>query len=80
MCARSNKSEPKIIVPQYRPIPLRRLTNIYANPDSITKEEAWIIANNDIARREIIRLGLSPSKIVARFNFDDGYNDDELFQ
>lgn len=63
-----------------RPIPLRRLTDICAAPHTITREEALIIRDNPIARREIIRLGLSPSKIVASFNFDDGYNDDELFQ
>ena len=62
-----------------RPIPLRRLTDICAAPHTITREEALIIRDNPIARREIIRLGLSPSKIVASFNFDDGYNDDELF-
>lgn len=63
-----------------RPIPLRRLTDICAAPHTITREEALIIRDNPIARREIIRLGLSPSKIVASFNFDDGHNDDELFQ
>lgn len=63
-----------------RPIPLRRLTDIYAAPHTITREEALIIRDNPIARREIIRLGLSPSKIVASFNFDDGHNDDELFE
>lgn len=73
-------SDGRIITPQYRPIPLRRLTDIYANPSIITKEEAYLIKTNDIARREIIRLGLSPSKIIACFNFDDGKNDDELFE
>ena len=63
-----------------RPIPLRRLTDICAAPHTITREEALIIRDNPIARREIIRLGLSPSKIVTSFNFDDGHNDDELFQ
>lgn len=63
-----------------RPIPLRRLTDIYAAPHTITREEALIIRDNPIARREIIRLGLSPSKIVASFNFDDDHNDDELFE
>lgn len=63
-----------------RPIPLRRLTDIYAAPHTITREEALIIRDNPIARREIIRLGLSPSKIVASFKFDDGHNDDELFE
>ena len=63
-----------------RPIPLRRLTDIYAAPHTITREEALIIRDNPIARREIIRLGLSPSKIVASFNFDDDHNGDELFE
>lgn len=63
-----------------RPISLRRLTDIYAAPHTITRDEALIIRDNPIARREIIKLGLSPSKIVASFNFDDGHNDDELFQ
>ena len=63
-----------------RPIPLRRLTDICAAPHTVTREEALIIRDNPIARREIIRLGLSPSKIVASFNFDDGHNDDELFE
>ena len=63
-----------------RPIPLRRLTEIHAAPHTVTREAALIIRDNPIARREIIRLGLSPSKIVASFNFDDGHNDDELFQ
>ena len=63
-----------------RPISLRRLTDIYAAPHIITREEALIIRDNPIARREIIRLGLSPSKIIASFNFDEGYNDDEIFQ
>lgn len=62
-----------------RPIPLRRLTDICAAPHTVTREEALIIRDNPIARREIIRLGLSPSKIVASFDFDDGHNDDELF-
>lgn len=63
-----------------RPISLRRLTDIYAAPHTVTRDEALIIRDNPIARREIIKLGLSPSKIVASFNFDDGHNDDELFQ
>lgn len=63
-----------------RPISLRRLTDIYAAPHTITRDEALIIRDNPIARREIIRLGLSPSKIVASFNFDDSHNDDELFE
>lgn len=63
-----------------RPISLRRLTDIYAAPHTVTRDEASIIKDNPIARREIIRLGLSPSKIIASFNFNDGYNDDELFQ
>ena len=64
---------------QYRPIPLRRLTDICANPDIITKEEAMIIRDNDIARREIIRLGLSPSNIISRFNLGEEENQDFLF-
>lgn len=63
-----------------RPISLRRLTDIYAAPHTITRDEALIIRDNPIARREIIRLGLYPSKIVASFNFDDSHNDDELFE
>lgn len=63
-----------------RPISLRRLTDIYAAPHTITRDEALIIRDNPIARREIIRLGLSPSKIVASFNFDDSHIDDELFE
>lgn len=63
-----------------RPISLRRLTDIYAAPHTVTREEALIIRDNSVARREIIRLGLSPSKIIASFDFDEGYNDDEIFQ
>lgn len=63
-----------------RPIPLRRLTDICAAPHTVTREEALIIRDNPIARREIIRLGLSPSKIIASFNFDAEESDDELFQ
>ena len=48
-----------------RPISLRRLTDIYAAPHTVTREEALIIRDNPIARREIIRLGLSPSKIIT---------------
>lgn len=69
----------KIVVSKFRPIPLRRLMDIWANPNIITKEEARIIRDNDIAGREIIRLGLSPSNIISRFDLDEEDNQDSLF-
>lgn len=73
----SGKSIPILILNQYRPIPLRRLTDIYANPELITREEAELIRDNDIARREIIRIGLSPTQILSRFGLEE---EDILFE
>lgn len=74
------ESEIWITLSEYRPIPLRRLTDIYANPSLITKKEALLIRNNEIARREIIRLGLSPTKILSSFDFTEEDLADELFE
>lgn len=65
---------------EYRPIPLRRLTDLCANPDLITREEALLIRDNEIARREVIRIGLSPSKIISSFKLDAADEDEIFFQ
>lgn len=69
-----------LIFNEYRPIPLRRLTDLCANPDLITREEALLIRDNEIARREVIRIGLSPSKIISSFKLDAADEDEIFFQ
>lgn len=71
---------PYLILNEYRPIPLRRLTDLCANPELITKEEAILMRDNEIARREAIRIGLSPTQIISRFKLDEEEKADILFE
>lgn len=73
-------SRKELILNECRPIPLRRLTDLCANPDLITREEALLIRDNEIARREVIRIGLSPSKIISSFKLDAADEDEIFFQ
>lgn len=73
-------SQKPFIFDTSRPIPLRRLTDLCANPDLVTREEALLIRDNEIARREVIRIGLSPTKILRTFHLDKEVEDDIFFE
>lgn len=70
-----------ISLSEYRPIPLRRLTDLCANPELVTLEEAILIRDNEIAHKEVIRIGLSPTAILNRYKVElDRYDEEQLFE